>query len=170
MWGLHAPLQHLSHQQWKPSQIASEFSWDPVFFWLFQNLRVLYHNSIITYQTSTFFNIKDHGKLNGCFKSSFSVSKYEGKNSAFMVVSWSCLFSKHTEILTPLSQGHPAAQSSFCTDLPPVTVTISCSLCFTFPWPKGATEELDSCSSLCYLTITIFLMNQLTWSHIHWLL
>lgn len=95
------------------------------------------------------------------------------KNSAHMIVSWSCLFSKHTVILTPQSQGYPAAQSSFCKDSPPVTATISCRLSLTLPWPKRATEDFHSCSSLCYLTMNlpfifqIFLLNQLTWSHIH---
>lgn len=80
-----------------------------------------------------------------------------------MVVSWSCLFSKHTAILTPLSQGYPAAQGSFCTDLPPVTAPISCSLCLTFPWPKAATEEFHSCSSLLFHNVPyIYFSNALT--------
>lgn len=83
-----------------------------------------------------------------------------------MVVSWSCSFSKHTVILTPLSQGYPAAQSTYCKDLPPVTATISCSLCLTFPWPKEATEEFSSCSSCWKCTFHLFFKYSY-WTSLH---
>lgn len=148
------PLHHLSVSP--AAEAQSNIRWiflrHRLFFDYYKILGCCSTTLLLYLRHPSSFGDKDLAVLNSCFKSPFlpSVSKGWGRTSA--CTSWSFLFSKHMVILTALSEWYPTDRSSFCKDLPLVTETLSCGLCLTFPWQKGATEDFYPCSSLCYMT------------------